>query len=311
MERENKRFLLSGGESGIIFTYASIASIIIAVIFSLAVMYIPMGEKTVTYLNYALPCVCLALIIFWCVRNNNLHFCEAVALKKFEKKYIIIALLLAVGALFSLSWINEFFIVLMENLFGYEPTPITLPKDNAFDFILCTLFVCVCPAFFEEVLFRGLILNGCKRLGSVFAVLLCGVLFSIYHKSPLQTVYQLIVGCLYALLVIKSGSIIPTIIIHFINNFYIVVFYFATPQNYELNQTVNVILTVIGTLFLITGIAWLILGCKEPIVDQKLNDEYAKHVNVREERRNFLVFALMGVVISLVIWISNLIAYIG
>lgn len=309
--KQQKNFFLSGGEGGTVYSLVAMVSLVVSLFYSILVLYVKSESKWQTYLGYFLPVVSLGLVTLYSIKNRNLDFVQGVALKKFEKKYILIALLICAGALFSLSWINEAFISLMEKFFSYKANPIVLPKENGLDFVLCTIFICALPAFFEEVVFRGILLNGCKRLGDLFAIIAVGILFSLYHKNPMQTVYQFVLGAIYALLVIKSGSIIPAIIMHFLNNFYIIVLYFLTSSDFTFSPTVNVILTVVGTICLIGGLAWLVLGCEKPLADEKLNEEYAKRIDVKQERKSFIIFSLMGVVVVLVLWISNLITFIG
>lgn len=310
MKNRQKNFFLSGSDGGSLFSTAIIVSFLVSIIFALITQSLSMGEGLKTYLGYFTTSLALALVLFYALFFKGVDFKQGIAFKKFQKKYIIIALLLSIGALFALSWINEGFIALMKNLFGYEGKPIELPKNGVGDFLLCTLFICIMPAFFEECLFRGLLLNGCKRLGDLFAILTSAILFSIFHTNPMQTVYQFIMGAIFSLLVIKSGSIIPAILMHFVNNFYIIVYYFLTPANYVLPNYVNAILTVIGACCLVLGLFWLI-KCEKPLIDQQLTADYQKIVEVKDERKSFLIFSLIGVLCCLVLWISNLLSYVG
>ncbi len=310
-QKQQKNFFLTGSDGGMVYTVAVMASLIISVAYSILVTFVNLGEKVGIYLGYFASTLSLALVFFYTLKNRNLHFKQSIAFKKFDKKYLLIALLLSVGALFSLSWINDAFIAIMEKAFGYKGSEIILPKENAFDFVLCVILICIFPAFFEESIFRGLILNGCKRLGDIFAIVTIGILFSLYHKNPMQTAYQFILGAVYALLVIKSGSIIPAMLMHFINNFYIIVLYFLTSADYVFPPNVNLILTAVGTVCLVGGLAWLIMGCKKPDFDQNLNDEYAKAIDIKDERKQFFYFSAIGIIVVLVLWIANLVTFIG
>ena len=44
----------------------------------------------------------------------------------------------------------------------------------------------------EELFFRGILLRGMKKFGTVAAVFYGAALFSLYHQSPAQTAYQFI-----------------------------------------------------------------------------------------------------------------------
>lgn len=311
MNKKQKNFFLSGSDGGTVFTMAVMTLLITSIAFSFLMQAFNIKGDLSTYLGYFCSSLALAIVLFYALFVKGLHFSQGVAFKKFDKKYILIALLLSVGSLFALSWINEAFIALMSKLFNYVGNPIQLPKNGFGDFLLCTLFICALPAFFEEIVFRGVILNGCKRLGDLFAVVVSGILFSLFHTNPMQTVYQFIMGAIFCLLTIKSGSIIPAILMHFINNFYIVIFYFLTPIDYALPATVNAVLTVIGVISLVLGLIWLIRWCDKPVCDQKLNAEYQNIVEIKEERKGFLIFSVMGILCCIVLWVSNFITYVN
>lgn len=80
------------------------------------------------------------------------------------------------------------------------------------------LVVAILPAFFEEFLHRGILLQGIRRIGYGKAILISGILFGLIHFSITQMVYATIIGIIMAFIVITSRSIIPAIIIHLTNN---------------------------------------------------------------------------------------------
>ena len=80
------------------------------------------------------------------------------------------------------------------------------------------------PAFCEELLFRGVLLNACENgMGSIRAVFTVGFCFALFHGSPEQTVYQFIAGCVFAFVAVRSRSVTPSVLMHFINNALIVI----------------------------------------------------------------------------------------
>jgi sodium transport system permease protein len=75
------------------------------------------------------------------------------------------------------------------------------------------------PAICEEVLFRGAILSGLRRgLKPWGAAIACGLLFGLFHLRPLQMLPTALLGVILSWLVIASGSIIPAMVFHFLNN---------------------------------------------------------------------------------------------
>ena len=114
--------------------------------------------------------------------------------------------------------------------------------------------------------------------------------------SPAQTLYQFVVGCLYSLIIIYGGNLLYTIIIHFINNFYIVLncYYF----HIVFDQTTETIMTIAGMICLIVGVLVLINGRKEISISKE---------EKKANKISFLLGAVMGAIAALVIWIQGLI----
>ncbi len=75
------------------------------------------------------------------------------------------------------------------------------------------------PAICEELLFRGVILKASRaRMGVTAAVVLNGVLFGVFHLSIYRFFPTMILGMVLALIVIRTRSIIPAMVFHFLNN---------------------------------------------------------------------------------------------
>ena len=49
-------------------------------------------------------------------------------------------------------------------------------------------------------------------------MLISGALFSIFHGNPAQTLYQFVCGMCFALIALRAGSILPSMVAHFCNN---------------------------------------------------------------------------------------------
>lgn len=80
--------------------------------------------------------------------------------------------------------------------------------------------IAVVPAVFEELLFRKAILNVSKRFGNVFAVCFSAMLFALYHMNINQAIFAFLIGILFGIISVKTGSIKLTILLHFLNNGY-------------------------------------------------------------------------------------------
>ncbi len=75
------------------------------------------------------------------------------------------------------------------------------------------------PAICEELLFRGLVLRASwPRLGTASALLLNGLLFGLFHMSIYRVFPTFLLGVVLAFLALRTGSLLPGILLHFLNN---------------------------------------------------------------------------------------------
>lgn len=84
---------------------------------------------------------------------------------------------------------------------------------------LILLATSIAPAFCEEVAFRGFILRGLSRGGrTLLAIAFSSLAFGIMHWIPQQVFNASLIGILLAALTIRSRSLLPAMIFHFLNN---------------------------------------------------------------------------------------------
>jgi sodium transport system permease protein len=84
---------------------------------------------------------------------------------------------------------------------------------------LSLLALALTPALCEEALFRGPILRGFRhRFSAPGACLLTGVLFGILHGDVWRFIPTSLLGALLSWVALASGSIFPSMLVHFINN---------------------------------------------------------------------------------------------
>lgn len=126
------------------------------------------------------------------------------------------------------------------------------------------LYIALLPAIVEELTFRGVITNGLKKQSIVTQIALSAVMFALMHQNLQQLIYQLFLGAIMAYIAVRCGSIIYTMILHFMNNAVILIVSYASKNAttiVDYSNAWNVILPfvfailtigiVIGLLFLI------------------------------------------------------------
>ncbi len=269
MEEINPR--LNSATGGIAYSAAAFTYFIVLFVVSLILKLTALDSKSDAYLyiSYLVSPAAISLSVIGVLKFRKISF-KSIVPVKCNPKYFLIAALLIYGLVFALSWVNGVSVKFFE-LFGYKQREAGsyLPDLSGGKVVLALLVIAVLPALFEELLFRGIILNSCENgAGTVRTVFLVGFCFSLFHASPEQTVYQFITGCAFAFIALRSGSILPSVLMHFINNALIVIFaacgLFDEAGNLIISTGWNIALIVTAAVALTVALVWLILD-KTPV----------------------------------------------
>ena len=94
--------------------------------------------------------------------------------------------------------------------------------SSPLEIVLYIISTAIVPAFAEEFAFRGIFMGTLRKFGDTFAIITSAIVFGAMHGNIAQIPFAFILGLVFAYVDCKTNSIIPSIIIHFINNFYAV-----------------------------------------------------------------------------------------
>jgi membrane protease YdiL (CAAX protease family) len=176
---------------------------------------------------------------------------------------------------------------------GMEDMAVT----NVKDFLFMTLFVAVIPAILEEVAIRGVLLQPLRRFGDGFAIVVSAVIFSLLHGNMVQIPYTVIAGIYFGYVMVATGSLWPSIILHFFNNFYSVMIT-AFDSNFSIT-TANVV--TLGTLGLMT-VAGIFAFNKYRSMNYKVNlAKGVNSLNIAEKIKSVFVNVPMIIAIILMV----------
>lgn len=78
--------------------------------------------------------------------------------------------------------------------------------------------IAVLPAFAEELVFRGVLARSLARRSTAAGIIGSALAFSLYHLMPMQVVATFPLGLALATLAVRSDSVGPGIVAHFLNN---------------------------------------------------------------------------------------------
>ncbi|MCD4824965.1 MAG: CPBP family intramembrane metalloprotease [Phycisphaerae bacterium] len=135
--------------------------------------------------------------------------------------------ILGLLALVPLLAINYYYHSWLTQLLGVERAfPLDEFKELGQDKSAMIVLFCVLPAIMEEIAFRGLIQHWLQvAIRPFYAIVLASVLFTAMHFSIVSAPYLFAVGMLLGWTKYKTGSLYPSMLIHFIHNFIVVVFF--------------------------------------------------------------------------------------
>jgi sodium transport system permease protein len=122
------------------------------------------------------------------------------------------------------------------------------------------------PAICEELLFRGLLLSGLRKLGPVAAVAISALLFGLAHASVYRLLPTAFLGAVIGVARLRTRSILPGMIIHALNNgLALALLYYSPPWAGELlaRGTLPWSLTLGGTAVFAVGLLLLPRGGAE------------------------------------------------
>ena len=107
---------------------------------------------------------------------------------------------------------------------GMDSKNTALSAFTETDSIYAALTFAILPAILEEFLFRGIVRAEYSKYGAGAAVILSSLLFALLHFSPVRFPIYFFTGVILALTAGAANSIMPTMIIHVVNNLFVLYF---------------------------------------------------------------------------------------
>jgi membrane protease YdiL (CAAX protease family) len=194
-------------------------------------------DSNVWFLS-ALTTISALLILWFFFNRKDYDFKEYFRFTKAPVKAIVTAALLGLSWFFLtnglLSAVQEVLFMLLDKLFAYlEQVAINdlSPVIDMFYEILETMnqmydgvgMFTIAAIFgaplIEEIVFRaGPLTHLNKKMPTFWAVMLTSALFAFAHGNPVQMIYTFVLGLFAGFLFVKTDSIYPSIVCHFVFN---------------------------------------------------------------------------------------------
>ncbi len=239
----------------------------LAVAGGLAVAAMALLEGWPELVRMALPSQ-LALLgaTVWAVRRTGLDWRDALLWRRLDRRALVPLVLILVG---SVTVFSELYLIMQKLV----PVPEAFERamreimgiSSGGDLVATVVVAVVVAPILEEALFRGVILQGlARRHGPAAATVWTASFFAMFHfYNPWQLLPTFFLGLVLAWLVLSTGSLLASILIHAAFNGAALVLYAAPLDRSSASgspawMVVGVVAFLLaGSLALLSGMSWL------------------------------------------------------
>lgn len=256
-------------------------------------------SSAVTYFAYMfVPFLLIAFIL-------KHHPFKIVPIKAIRSAHVILpALALALSFAFFSDLVTTYIQTFLGFLHLSSTSPDFTPPTSPSSFSVFFFQICILAPLLEEFLFRGVILHSLKRFGNAFAVVVSALLFSMVHGNLLQIPLAFILGFLFGVVVVKTGSIWLTVLLHATINTESTLVNLLAGHNVTLANLTYLGIAVLSILFTLTYLLYYF--SKHPFREVTASFKQAVLPN------SFLLkrfFATPGFIVFLVVTIGFIVLY--
>lgn len=262
----DKRNFYTNDDSGKVAIFALLLPYILMFILSLVAGLIERGMNvesgTITgHVGFLIPATLLTQLSFLGIfvlynKMFGITYKASTITNKPKWQDILIAILVACVSLFGLLLFTNCHDVFLRDVLKFDLSEglTGIPLTNFGWFILNLLLLGILPGVCEELIFRGVVLQGLrKNFSDGVAIVVSALMFALFHTNLQQLIYPFILGLILAWIAIRSGSLIVSIIVHTTNNFIVILLAYINKPFAEFQNVWWYYLLAFG-LVAITGV---------------------------------------------------------
>lgn len=204
---------LSLGDANILLLYYGIAvwcmEIVASIMLLMGVNYILVNEIMVLF---------TILPALFYIKASGASVKEVINARKFKFSHLILVILLVVLVYIGVTLATAIAATIVTMIGGTIPDYSYLEDLMSGPMWLTLLVTCVGAPFMEEFFVRGALLNGYRKRGRTYAIVMSGVVFGLMHADPIRFVPTAILGVVLAMVAIYMNSWWPAVIYHALHN---------------------------------------------------------------------------------------------
>ncbi len=194
--------------------------------------------------------ICLFILMYTFLKMNRLSFAEVISIRKTTRKNLLLSV--CVGLLVTvlgLLWVR---LCLKLDLFSGQANE---PGMDIYTTVFATVFL---APVIEELLFRGVLWSILQEnKGTATAVIVTTVYFVFLHLTLNNAFSAILIGICGSMFILFTGSIIPSIVIHLLNNLLVTILGYSDIMHLQIEK-LDSILTISSLLILLVIFAILL-----------------------------------------------------
>ncbi len=208
--------------------YPSIRQVIVVILLTIGIIFLMgvigtvLGARKELFLLEAIVIVPALLFTF----KNRFSAVTLFRLRGVNLRVVLISIIIALGIAVVTDEIDRII-----QIFFPMPDAVrqaleaALKIESLSDLVIIFVSTVVFAATVEELLFRGFVQTSFEyHFDITKAVMSSALLFAVVHFNPWWLIQVIIIGIILGVMAWKSNSIVPPIIVHFINNALAIVF---------------------------------------------------------------------------------------
>ncbi len=178
---------------------------------------------------------------------------DVMSFSKPKNKLTIPYLLSGLGIALIFSVASNYFCIFLI-LLGINVPQISIePLTGVMGVTVTFIASVIMPALLEEFAMRGVVLGVLRRFGDKVAIFCSALMFGIMHASIFQIPFTFLFGLFLGIVVVKTESLWPAILLHAINNANATIsgymsLYFGDTVGYYYSQTVFILAFILGII---------------------------------------------------------------
>ena len=158
---------------------------------------------------------------------------------------------------------------LMEEGITLPESDFSMDSPTKYEILIEFVYLCIAGPIVEEFIYRGLCIKLLSPFGSGLAIAFSSVSFGLMHGNLKQAVPAMLGGVVYALVAVKYKSILPSILIHILNNIVSSVSDFGSVLGWSNTGTISNAIFIVMLFIGFYGVIVLFVELAERIYNEE------------------------------------------